>query len=286
MLVREILDQAKSQFKEREISEVDAEILLAHLLDTDRMQLHAKEIDLDSAQLLQLEESFNELVTARLSGTPTQYLLGYAPFRYLLFDVGPGVLIPRPETELLVDAALVEIKRVHSEGARAVSVVDLGAGTGAIAISVAFEAERHKLPVTVVAVEREMAACEWLRKNIQKHDVEVRVIESSVEAALIDVKCDLVIANPPYIPADTPLPVNVINFEPHSALIGGVTGIEVPTEFIAAAHRILKSGGLLLIEHFETQGALIAQLLTNGFNEIELHNDLNNRPRWTSARKL
>lgn len=167
MLVREILDQAKSQFKEREISEVDAEILLAHLLDTDRMQLHAKEIDLDGAQLLQLEESFNDLVTARLSGTPTQYLLGYAPFRYLLFDVGLGVLIPRPETELLVDAALIEIKRVHSESARAVSVVDLGAGTGAIAISVAFEADRHKLPVTVVAVEREMAACEWFVRTFK-----------------------------------------------------------------------------------------------------------------------
>lgn len=167
MLVREILDQAKSQFKEREISEVDAEILLAHLLDTDRMQLHAKEIDLDGAQLLQLEESFNDLVTARLSGTPTQYLLGYAPFRYLLFDVGLGVLIPRPETELLVDAALIEIKRVHSESARAVSVVDLGAGTGAIAISVAFEADRHKLPVTVVAVEREMAACEWFARTFK-----------------------------------------------------------------------------------------------------------------------
>ena len=286
MLVREILDQAKSQFKEREISEVDAEILLAHLLDTDRMQLHAKEIDLDSAQLSQLEESFNELVTARLSGTPTQYLLGYAPFRYLLFDVGPGVLIPRPETELLVDAALVEIKKVNAETGRAVSVVDLGAGTGAIAVSVAFEAERHNLSVTVVAVEMEAAACKWLRQNIQKHDVEVRVIESSVETALIDVKCDLVIANPPYIPAHVELPKNVIDFEPHSALIGGATGIEVPTHFIDAARRILKSGGLFLIEHFETQGALIALILSNGFNEIELHSDLTNRPRWTSARKL
>ncbi|TRZ85763.1 MAG: peptide chain release factor N(5)-glutamine methyltransferase [Streptomycetaceae bacterium] len=243
-------------------------------------------MDLDSAQLLQLEESFNELVTARLSGTPTQYLLGYAPFRYLLFDVGPGVLIPRPETELLVDAALVEIKKVNAETGRAVSVVDLGAGTGAIAVSVAFEAERHNLSVTVVAVEMEAAACKWLRQNIQKHDVEVRVIESSVETALIDVKCDLVIANPPYIPAHVELPKNVIDFEPHSALIGGATGIEVPTHFIDAARRILKSGGLFLIEHFETQGALIAQILSNGFNEIELHSDLTNRPRWTSARKL
>lgn len=286
MLVRDILDRAKIQFKEREISEIDAEILLAHLLDTDRMQLHAKEIDLDSAQLLLLEESFSELVSARISGTPTQYLLGYAPFRYLLFDVGTGVLIPRPETELLVDAALVEIKRVNLESGRSVSVVDLGAGSGAIAISVAFEADRHNLPVTVVAVEKEAAACKWLRQNIQKHDVEVRVIESSVETALIDVKCDLVIANPPYIPAGTHLPDNVINFEPNSALIGGTTGIEIPTDFIDAARRILKSGGLLLIEHFETQGSAVAILLSNGFNEIELHYDLTNRPRWTSARKL
>lgn len=286
MLVREILERAKSQFKERDISEVDAEILLAHLLDTDRMQLHAKEIDLDSSQELLLEESFSELINARISGTPTQYLLGYAPFRYLLFDVGSGVLIPRPETELLVDAALIEIKKVNAECGRSVSVVDLGAGTGAIAVSIAFEAERHNLPVTVVAVEREAAACKWLRQNIQKHDVEVRVIESSVETALIDVKCDLVIANPPYIPAHIELPKNVIDFEPISALIGGETGIEVSKHFIVAARRILKSGGLLLIEHFETQGSLIAQLLSNGFNEIELHYDLTNRPRWTSARRL
>ncbi|MFM8851778.1 MAG: N5-glutamine methyltransferase family protein, partial [Acidimicrobiaceae bacterium] len=138
-----------------------------------------------------------------------QYLVGEAAFRSFTFSVGPGVLIARPETELLVDAAMVEIERLKSAPqvtSHAVSIVDLGAGSGAISISIAHEARQRSLPVQVVAVEKSEAALVWLKKNIALHDVDVRVIDKDVRDALIDVKCDIVVANPPYIPSNAQLP--------------------------------------------------------------------------------
>ncbi|NDE49998.1 MAG: peptide chain release factor N(5)-glutamine methyltransferase, partial [Actinobacteria bacterium] len=131
MSIKEILKTAKQELAELEIPAVDAELMLAHVLGANRMDLHAREFILNPEQ----QELFHEMVQARKSGTPTQYLTGEAPFRYLAFSVGPGVLIPRPETELLVDAALVEIERIQSapnlSSVPDVSIVDLGAGSGA-----------------------------------------------------------------------------------------------------------------------------------------------------------
>ena len=97
------------------------------------------------------------------------------------------------------------------------------------------------------------------------------------------IKCDVVIANPPYIPDAQELPRDVAGFEPHIALFGGPTGMELPKLFIAAASRLLKSGGVLVIEHTEEQGAAIADALSVDFSEVALHDDLVGRPRWTSA---
>jgi release factor glutamine methyltransferase len=232
----------------------------------------------------------DELVDARISGVPTQYLTGEAPFRYLTFSVGPGVLIPRPETELLVDAAMVEIERIQSAPSAAaqlpVSVIDLGAGTGAIAISIAHEARQRQMPVHVVAVEKSEAAIEWLKKNIARHDVEVRVISADVADALQGVKCDIVVANPPYVPNHVELPPVVAGNEPVDALFGGEgDGLEIPHRFIAAATRLLKSGGYLIIEHFELQSAAIEALLQQDYSEISHYTDLNQRPRWITARR-
>ena len=136
-MLRERLREARRELSEVEISEVDAELLAAFVLGVGRMDLHAREFTLTPEQ----EVEFTALLNERKKGTPVQYLTGEAPFRYLNFDVGPGVLIPRPETELLVDAALVEVEQIQSAanwriGART-SVVDLGAGSGAIAVSIA-----------------------------------------------------------------------------------------------------------------------------------------------------
>jgi release factor glutamine methyltransferase len=286
MSIKEILKTAKQELSELEIPAVDAELMLAHVLGASRMDLHAREFKLN----LEQQELFQEMMQARKSGTPTQYLTGEAPFRYLTFSVGLGVLIPRPETELLVDAALVEIERIQSAPNLAsvpdVSIVDLGAGSGAIAISIAHEAAQRKMPVHVVAVEKSLSAVEWLKKNISKHEVDVRVIYDDVSNALQGVKCDIVVANPPYIPNETILPDLVKENEPHEALFGGAKdGMQAPLQFITAATRLLKSGGLLIMEHFENQSTALERELAQEYFEISHYTDLNNRPRWITARR-
>ena len=189
--LKELLRNSRERFENAAIERVDAELLLAHVLGVERMQLHAQSFHLS----LEQQELFEELINLRISGIPVQYLIGEAPFRYLTFSVGSGVLIPRPETELLVDAAMVEIERLKSSfnaTSAPVSVVDLGAGSGAISISIAHEARQRSLPVHVVAVEKSDQALEWLKKNIARHEVDVRVIHNDVREALMDVKCDIV----------------------------------------------------------------------------------------------
>ena len=283
--LKQILAGARARFSEVGIAPVDAELLAAHILQIGRMELHAREYQFTSEQ----SEEFDELVARRLTGIPLQYLTGSAPFRHLEFDVGPGVLIPRPETELLVEAALVEIERIQSNrewraGSRT-SVVDLGAGSGAIAISISSEARSRGLQVQVVAVEREPAAITWLERNIAKHDVDIRVVKGDVRDALRDVRADLVVANPPYIPSDQEIPREVREHEPASALFGGKRGIEAPVEFIHAATRILKAGGFLALEHHETQAQELAAVLATDYLSIEAFTDLNQRPRWLTARR-
>ena len=282
---KEVLLSARQRCESEGIDRVDAELILAHVLGVERMELHARQFQISLEQY----ELFEELISTRVAGTPTQYLIGEAPFRYLTFSVGPGVLIPRPETELLVDAAMVEIERLKSSlhaNSHAVSAVDLGAGSGAIAVSIAHEARQRSLPAHVVAVEKSAEALEWLKKNIARHDVDVRVIHSDVSDALIDVKCDIVIANPPYVPNEASLPKLVTENEPDVALFGGSRdGLEVPGIFIVAATRLLKPGGLLILEHFEEQSKALEQILLADYSDISHYTDLNQRPRWLTARR-
>ncbi len=283
--IKEVLLSARQRCESEGIDRVDAELILAHVLGVERMELHARQFQISLEQY----ELFEELISTRVAGTPTQYLIGEAPFRYLTFSVGPGVLIPRPETELLVDAAMVEIERLKSSlhaNSHAVSIVDLGAGSGAIAVSIAHEARQRSLPARVVAVEKSAEALEWLKKNIARHDVDVRVIHSDVSDALIDVKCDIVIANPPYVPNEASLPKLVTENEPGIALFGGSRdGLEVPGIFIVAATRLLKPGGLLILEHFEEQSKALEQILLADYSDISHYTDLNQRPRWLTARR-
>jgi release factor glutamine methyltransferase len=283
--IKEVLLSARQRCESEGIDRVDAELILAHVLGVERMELHARQFQISLEQY----ELFEELISTRVAGTPTQYLIGEAPFRYLTFSVGPGVLIPRPETELLVDAAMVEIERLKSSlhaNSHSVSIVDLGAGSGAIAVSIAHEARQRSLPAHVVAVEKSAEALEWLKKNIARHDVDVRVIHSDVTDALIDVKCDIVIANPPYVPNEASLPKLVTENEPDVALFGGSRdGLEVPRIFIVAATRLLKPGGLLILEHFEEQSKALEQILLADYSDISHYTDLNQRPRWLTARR-
>ncbi len=281
--IKSLLRSAKEKLAAADISEIDAEHLFAYVLGVTRMDLH-NSVKLEATLKALgdfgiIEDTFAKLISRRAAHEPLQYLTGIAYFRHLEIEVGPGVLVPRPESELLVDAVLTHVKNLEEKVAGEISVIDLGAGSGALSLAIATEAPRSR----VIAVEKSPEAIEWLKKNVSKISENVRVVEGDVAEALPGVKCDIVIANPPYIPDSQPLPRDVAEHEPHIALFGGATGMEVPQLFINAAARLLKSGGVLAIEHTEDQGAAIDAVLSRDFAEIVLHLDLTGRPRWTSA---
>lgn len=283
--MKELLRAAFTQFEKNKIPLVDAEILLAHLLGVSRKEIHSQGLDIPSEQLQKITDEYNDLINQRLLGRPVQYITGSAPFRYLDLEVGEGVLIPRPETELLVDRAIGFLSSAPDKDL-AKSVVDLGAGSGAISIAIASEATLKSLKVSVIAVEKSALAAEWLNKNIAKYDLPIRVVVEDVQTALEGVKADLVVANPPYIPDDEQLPNEVENFEPEVALRGGkVDGMQVPKLFIEAAARLLKPDGILIMEHHENQSELIKETLKEEFRLPQTHADLTGRDRFTSARR-
>lgn len=276
---KEFLRSGKEQLTAAGFAEVEAEHLLAHTLGISRMDLH-NPIAVESAltaigDTTIVEETFWKLLDRRCAHEPLQYLTGVAYFRHLELKVGPGVLVPRPESELLVEAVLTFIEKREGE----VSVVDLGAGSGALALAISTEAPQTH----VIAVEKSAAAIEWLKENVSFIDEKVRILESDVATALVGVKCDVVIANPPYIPNSQELPRDVREHEPAEALYGGEDGMKLPRLFISTASRLLKSGGFLAIEHHEEQGLEIAAVLHEDFTDILLHQDLAGRPRFTTA---
>jgi release factor glutamine methyltransferase len=283
--LKELLRAAFSQFEKNQIATVDAEILLAHLLGVSRKQIHSQIIELSDVDQEKISGEYNELISQRLMGRPVQYITGSAPFRYLDLEVGEGVLIPRPETELIVDR-VIGVLNSDSDKELPKSVVDLGAGSGAISIAIASEASLKGLKVSMVAVEKSPEAAVWLNKNIAKYDLPIRVVIEDVQTALPDVKADLVVANPPYIPNDEKLPIEVANFEQGDALFGGaVDGMQIPKLFIAAAERLLKPGGYFIMEHHEKQGELVRQAMAVEFSSVQTHADLTGRDRFTSATK-
>ena len=283
--MKELLRAAFSQFEKNQIATVDAELLLAHLLGVSRKQIHSQSIELSESEREKITLEFNDLIQQRLLGRPVQYITGSAAFRYLELEVGEGVLIPRPETELIVDRVIGHLSS-QPDKENSKSIIELGAGSGAISIAIATEASLKGLKISLVAVEKSPAAAEWLNKNIAKYDLPIRVVIEDVSTALPDIKADLVVANPPYIPNDEKLPIEVENFEPEMALRGGtVDGMQVPKLFIDAATRLLKSGGFFITEHHEKQGELIRGVLARDFLPAQTHADLTGRDRFTSAIK-
>jgi release factor glutamine methyltransferase len=276
---KEFLQGGKEQLARAGFAEVEAEHLLAHTLGISRMDLH-NPLTVENAlsaigDLTIVEETYWKLLDRRCAHEPLQYLTGVAYFRHLELKVGPGVLVPRPESELLVEAVLTHIEKMNGP----VSVVDLGSGSGALALAIATESPQTH----VIAVEKSADATHWLKENVSFIDEKVRILESDVATALEGVKCDVVIANPPYIPDNEALPKDVATHEPAVALFGGPDGMRTPRLFVSAAARLLKPGGFLAIEHHETQAEEVGDVLTLEFEDILLHKDLNGRPRFTTA---
>ena len=283
--MKELLRQAFTQFEKNKISTVDAELLLAHLLGVSRKEIHTQALEIPSDQIESITAEYKELIGQRLLGRPVQYITGSAPFRYLDLEVGEGVLIPRPETELLVDRAIGFLTSMENSN-EAKSVIDLGAGSGAISIAITSEAALKGLSISVIAVEKSEPAVVWLNKNIAKYDLPIRVVVEDVLTALPGVKADLVLANPPYIPDDEKLPQEVEGYEPEIALRGGkVDGMQIPKLFIDSAARLLKPGGIFIMEHHEKQSDLVKKALKEEFILPQTHADLTGRDRFTSARR-
>jgi release factor glutamine methyltransferase len=283
MNFKEFLAAGKEQLSAAAIDPLDAEHLMAYALGISRMDLHNPVIVEDRLagfeDLTILEETFWKLLDARAAHQPLQYLTGVAYFRYLEIQVGPGVLVPRPESELLVQAVLDHCEKYSENLSGMISVVDLGSGSGALALAISTENPRTR----VIAVEKDPAAIEWLKKNVSRINEQVRIVESDVVDALEGVTCDVVIANPPYVPDSQELPRDVADHEPSIALFGGPTGLDIPGRFIDTAARLLKSGGFFALEHTEDQGPALRDLLSENFKDILCHLDLTSRPRYTTA---
>lgn len=231
--------------------------------------------------------AYDDLVTRRAERVPLQHLTGSVGFRHLSLEVGPGVFVPRPETESVVQWALDALKR---DGVASPLCVDLCAGSGTIAFALA-----NELPgARVHAVERDEVALRWTARNAANRakagDPEVQLHLGSAEDALpeFDGMLDLVISNPPYVATHEAhlADPEVVDHDPHVALFAGADGLDVIRLVERAARRLLKPGGLVVVEHSDRQGesapALLAQ--AGGWTEIADHQDYAGRDRFVTAR--
>jgi release factor glutamine methyltransferase len=271
--LRRTIDEATAALTRAGIdsAQVDAELLAAHAAGVERGLLPFHEPD----------ESFyagyRSLVDARASRIPLQHLTGSAAFGPLLLDVGPGVFIPRPETEALLEWALKQ--RLSPSPV----IVDLCTGSGALAAAIA-ELNPH---AHVVAVEDSTVALGYARRNCAGRDVEL--VEADVTSADVlsahDGTVDLVVSNPPYIPDAAVLDPEVAEHDPTHALFGGPDGMRVIGPIVTLAARLLRPGGRVGIEHDDdTAAATVALFEASGaFTDVTSRRDLARRPRFVTA---
>jgi release factor glutamine methyltransferase len=251
----------------------DAELLLAHLLGWDQAALLTHpERGLSPAEA----DQFESMLRRRLASEPVQYITGVQEFFGLPFEVSPAVLIPRPETEHLVDAVLERFSREANP-----RIVDVGTGSGAIAVALAHAIPRSR----VTAVDLSSAALEVAQRNAERHGVLERVmlLQSDLLAALGSEEFEVVVSNPPYIAQGEVLEPQVLNYEPRSALYAGPTGLEIYERLIPQARRVLKPQGWLMLEIGYGQSSALSKLLSD-WNEVRFLDDLQGIPRVVQAK--
>ena len=253
---------------------LDAELLLAAALGKSRSYLHTWPEKIVSSEAAL---AFSQFLLRRRAGEPVAYILGQQGFWKLDLEVAPHTLIPRPDTELLVETAL---DLLLASPAR---VLDLGTGSGAIALALA--SERPAWHIT--AVDRVLEAVALAERNRQRLQLDnVHVLTSHWFSALDGQRFDLIISNPPYIAAgDVHLGQGDVRFEPESALVAGVDGLDDIREIIQTAPQHLTAGGQLMLEHGYDQAAAVRQLLLDaGFEQVESRKDLGTHERITLGR--
>ena len=252
------------------IDPLEARILLAHALKCTRVQLVIRSKDALTPQ--QVTE-VSELFMRRMQGEPIAYLTGEREFHGLRFEVTPDVLIPRPETELLVELAMEKLPKGGS-------VIDLGTGSGAVSVTLAHERRDAKISATDVS-EAVLAVA---RRNAAQHGVSLRFIHSDWYSK-VDGTFDVIVSNPPYIAAGDPhLTQGDLRFEPRSALTDDANGMMHIGAIIDGAAKHLKQGGWLLLEHGYDQAAAVRALLTRaGWQQVQSWQDLSGIERVSGA---
>ncbi|MBH5337012.1 peptide chain release factor N(5)-glutamine methyltransferase [Streptomyces pactum] len=253
----------------------DAEELAAFVHGVKRGELHTvPDADFDAR--------YWEAVARREAREPLQHITGRAFFRYLELQVGPGVFVPRPETESVVGWA---IDAVRAMDVVEPLIVDLCTGSAAIALALAQEVPRSR----VHAVELDETALSWARKNVEGSRVVLHHGDALTALPELDGQVDLVISNPPYIPLTEweYVAPEARDHDPQLALFSGEDGLDTIRGIERTAHRLLRPGGVVVVEHADTQGGQVPWIFTEerGWADAADHPDLNNRPRFATARK-
>jgi len=275
------IESATKRFEEAgiESARADAEILASFVLDISRGELLSKTITEDS---FSEEESmkYEALVAKRAERFPLQHLTGFAYFRQLELKVGPGVFVPRFETEVVTQLAVDALKAVASDSPVA---VDLATGSGAIALSLATEVPYSK----VHAVELSVDALVFTRENFARYAPTADLRQGDLADAFQDLngQVDVLISNPPYIPDEMiPIYPEVHLHDPSLALYGGSDGLDLIRKVDSTARRLLRLGGSLVIEHADMQGKAVQELLlASGWRLVATHKDLAGRDRATTG---
>jgi release factor glutamine methyltransferase len=276
----------RSLLSESPLPSNEAKILMAHVLDRHYQLPRSALLSRDDMKLngLALDE-WKTLESKRQRGEPIAYLIGKRGFHNIELQVAPSVLIPRPETELLVEIALREIERIKNEVPTA-KVLDLGTGSGAIALAIANEAPNAQM----VATDQSAEALAIAKLNTKSLGLEARVALAQgdwYQALKENAIFDIIVSNPPYIRAqDSHLLEGDLRFEPTDALTDHSTGLSCLEAIVMGAKNHLKTMGLLAVEHgFDQSGAVVELMKTAGLRDIQAHQDLAGRFRVVSARK-
>jgi release factor glutamine methyltransferase len=253
----------------------DAELLAAHVAGTDRGRLML--ID-DPGE--DFQRAFDELIAARSRRVPLQHLVGTAAFGPLTLAVGPGVFIPRPETESLLEWAVAQPLPENPV------IVDLCTGSGALALALA----AHRPDARVLAIDDSAQALQYTRRNAAGTRVEVLAADVTTPGLLpeLDARVDLLVANPPYIPAGAELDPEVAEHDPAHALFGGADGMEVIGPIVGLAARWLRDGAGCVVEHDDTTSGRTVEMFTDDgrFTCVAPHRDLAGRPRFVTASRV
>lgn len=259
-------------------AEADAYWLICHAADINKSELlHRMSFDLG----LQSEqvESLMIALEQRLQRIPLQHITGKAAFRMLELSVGPGVFIPRPETENVTQLDIDYLRSIQGPAL----ALDIGTGSGAIALSLATEVP----DIRVIAVEASEDAAKYTAANIAQWAPEVELRVGEFQDRVLDLagQLDLVISNPPYIPIDAvPIDPEVRDHDPDLALYGGADGLDIIREIAQTAPILLKRGGMLVLEHADGQSDAVCQLLLDeGFSKVSAQSDLSHRLRSVTA---